>query len=115
MGKYYNTTRGPLAVSLSSGKALTIPPKTWIDIDPGDEGSAALVSLKRKGFLKRSVLPDPPAEEAAPAAPAPAPVAAPAPAAPAPAPMASAPAKAAVPAVEEKEVKPTFDKGGSKK
>lgn len=113
MGKYYNTTRGPLAVSLSSGKALTIPPKTWIDIDPGDEGSPALVSLKRKGFVKRSVLPDPPAEEAAPAAPA---AAAPEPTpAPAPAPMTAFAAKAAAPAVEEKDAKPTFDKGGTKK
>jgi len=111
MGKYYNTTRGPLAVSLSSGKALTIPPKTWIDIEPGDEGSPALVSLKRKGFVKRSVLPDPPAVEEAPA-----PVPAAASAAPAPAPAMAAPAKAAAPAMEEKESKPPIsDKAGTKK
>lgn len=71
MAKYYNTTRGPLAVSLSSGKALTISPKTWVEIDPADEGSSALVALKRKGYMKRSVLEDEaPASEPVPAPPA---------------------------------------------
>lgn len=69
MGKYFNTQRGPLAVSLASGKAVTAPPKSWIEIDPADEGSASLQSMIRKGYLKRSSLPDPaPVAEAAPVA-----------------------------------------------
>lgn len=56
MAKYYNTTRGPIAVSLSSGKQLSIPPKTWTDIDSADEGSAMLVPMVRKGFLVRSAI-----------------------------------------------------------
>lgn len=76
MGKYFNTQRGPLAVSLASGKAVTAPPKSWIEIDPADEGSAALQSMIRKGYLKRSALPDPAPVEAP--APAPAPEAKPA-------------------------------------
>lgn len=74
MAKFYNTTRGPIAVSLSSGNQLSIPPKTWIEIDPADEGSAMLVPMVRKGFLVRSsvdaVKPGPTPEPA----PAPAPV-----------------------------------------
>lgn len=74
MANYYNTTRGPISVSLSSGKEMSIPPKSWIEIDRADEGSASLVSMVSKGFLVRSAVAD------APAAPAPAPVPAPAPA-----------------------------------
>lgn len=74
MGKYYNTQRGPLALSLSSGKAITCPPKSWIEIDPSDEGSPSLVPMIRKGYLKRSALPDPVSAPAVVAAPAPAPV-----------------------------------------
>jgi hypothetical protein len=56
MSRYYNTTRGPIAVSLSSGKAVSVPPKSWIEIDPGDEGSPNLVPIVRKGYLVRSAL-----------------------------------------------------------
>jgi hypothetical protein len=87
MGKYYNTQRGPLAVSLSSGKSITVPPKSWIDIDPSDEGSPSLAPMIRKGYLKRSALPDPaPVPDAAPVT-----VAAPAAAARAPVPTPSLP------------------------
>jgi hypothetical protein len=92
MSKYYNTTRGPIAVALSSGKSITVPPKTWIDIDPSDAGSPSLAPMIRKGFLKRSALPDPVPEEVSPA-PVSAPVTAPA----------SAATVATAPAVEEKE------------
>lgn len=61
MAKYYNTTRGPLAVSLSSGASLSIPPKKWVEIGAADEGSTNLVPLVRKGYLKRSALADLPA------------------------------------------------------
>lgn len=60
MTKYYNVTRGPLAASLSSGRSVTIPPKAWFEVDAGDEGSASVNALVRKGFLKRSVMPPEP-------------------------------------------------------
>ena len=57
MAKYYNVTRGPLAASLSGGRSVTIPPKAWFEIASGDEGSAGVAALVRKGYLKRSTLP----------------------------------------------------------
>lgn len=60
MAQYYNVTRGPLAASLSSGRSVTIPPKAWFEVDAGDEGSASVNALVRKGFLKKSVLPPEP-------------------------------------------------------
>jgi hypothetical protein len=60
MAKYYNTTRGPLAASLSSGASIAIPPKSWTAIDAGDEGSPGLAPLIRKGFLVRSKLTEQP-------------------------------------------------------
>ncbi len=56
MAKYYNTTRGPLAVTLSGGGSLSIPPKSWIEIAPSDEGSPNLAPLCRKGYLRRSAV-----------------------------------------------------------
>jgi hypothetical protein len=64
MSRYYNATRGPLALALPSGKSLSIPPKKWVEIVPGDEGSASLVALVRKGFLVRSKVPSPAPSEA---------------------------------------------------
>lgn len=58
MAKYYNTTRGPIAVALSSGASMTLMPKSWTDIAPSDEGSPNLAPMIRKGFLKRSALAD---------------------------------------------------------
>lgn len=57
MAKYYNVTRGPLAASLSSGRSITIPPKSWVEVDTSDEGSISVSALVRKGFLKKSVIP----------------------------------------------------------
>lgn len=56
MPLYFNTTRGPLAVSFASGKSMSIPPKTWAEIDAEDEGSPNLAPMVRKGYLKRSAL-----------------------------------------------------------
>lgn len=58
MAKYFNTTRGPIAISLSSGVSVSFPPKRWTEIALADEGSVNLVPLLRKGFLKRSTLAD---------------------------------------------------------
>ena len=85
MSKYYNATRGPIAVSLSSGKAVSVPPKSWIDIDPADEGSPNLAPLVRKKYLIRSALDSAAAAQAVEAVPVVAPAAAPAPAVHAPA------------------------------
>lgn len=63
MTKYYNTTRGPIAVSLSNGKSLLVLPKTWGEIDAADEGSPDLASNVRKKFLVRSKLNAPPQED----------------------------------------------------
>ena len=54
MGRYYNKTRGPLGLSLVSGKSTSVPPKTWIEIDPSDEGSPSVINYLRKGFLHRA-------------------------------------------------------------
>lgn len=53
MTRYYNTTRGPLALPLRSGATVSIPPKQWVDIDPSDESSAQVIQYKSKGFLVR--------------------------------------------------------------
>jgi hypothetical protein len=61
MGRYYNKTRGPLGLSLLSGKAASVPPKTWVELDPADEGSPSVINYIRKGFLHRA--PDRPEPE----------------------------------------------------
>jgi hypothetical protein len=75
MAKYYNKTRGPLAVSLSSGASAIIPPKTWVEIDAADAGSPDMISLVGRGYLVKSKVEElsAPAEPVAPEAPVPAP------------------------------------------
>lgn len=56
MADYYNTTRGPLSVTLNDGSSMAIPPKGWIFVDPANEGSASIAKLCSKGFLVRSAV-----------------------------------------------------------
>jgi hypothetical protein len=75
MGDYYNTTRGPLSVTLNDGSSCAVSPKSWIYVAPGNESSASITKLVQKGFLVRSSVARtaaevPPAPLSAPAAPA---------------------------------------------
>lgn len=54
MADYYNTTRGPLSVTLNDGTSCSLPPKAWIYITPGNENSASISKLTSKGLLVRS-------------------------------------------------------------
>jgi hypothetical protein len=56
MAKFYNTTRGPLGASLSSGASVSFPPKAWTEVDDADAASASLTSLLRKKFIVPSKL-----------------------------------------------------------
>lgn len=75
MGDYYNTTRGPLSVTLNDGSSCAVSPKSWIYVAPGNESSASITKLVQKGFLVRSsvartavAVPPVPAPSAAPVA-----------------------------------------------
>jgi len=69
MGDYYNTTRGPLSVTLNDGSAMSVSPKKWIYVTPANEGSDSLQRAVSKGFLKRALVPitQPPAPVVVPA------------------------------------------------
>lgn len=56
MGDYYNTTRGPLSVTLSDGSSCVVSPKAWIHVAPGNESSASISKLVQKGFLVRAAV-----------------------------------------------------------
>ncbi len=65
MARYYNTTRGSLALSLSSG-SFSLPAKSWTEIPTADEGSPNLAPLVRTGFLVRCTIDSVPAVEPVP-------------------------------------------------
>lgn len=54
MARYYNTTRGPIPLSLSGNRSMSIPPKSWVELDAKDETTAALIAEVKKGHLVRS-------------------------------------------------------------
>jgi hypothetical protein len=53
MGRYYNQTSTPLALTLTSGATIVAPCKRWVVLAPDDEGSAAVAFHLRKGHLVR--------------------------------------------------------------
>lgn len=57
MSDFYNSTRGPLAATLSDGTSVAFPPKQWLYVDDAQESSASIVQLCAKGFLKRAAVP----------------------------------------------------------
>ncbi len=59
MAKYYNKSKGPLAVVLKGGNSVAIPGKSWIRIPTDQESSADLHRYVKKGFLVRSSAEDP--------------------------------------------------------
>jgi len=68
MGDYYNTTRGPLSVTLNDGSAASVVPKKWFYVTPANEGSSSIMKLVEKGFLVRAkvaITPEPAAVVAA--------------------------------------------------
>ncbi len=56
MVRYYNRTRGPLAVTLASGKSVAVAPKSWLEIAPEEDGSASLMTHLSKGHLVRAAV-----------------------------------------------------------
>lgn len=56
MGDYYNTTRGPLSVTLQDGSACAISPKSWIYVAPGNENSASISKFVQKGYLVKAAV-----------------------------------------------------------
>lgn len=56
MAEYINRTKGPIGLTLQSGKTAVVPPRRSVEIAPEDEGSPALLAYVRKGVLTRSPL-----------------------------------------------------------
>jgi hypothetical protein len=54
MARYYNKSRGPLALTLRDGRCTVARPKEWIEIEPRDEGSSSVIFYRRKGVLHRA-------------------------------------------------------------
>lgn len=67
MGRYYNKTRSPLSATLRNGETAFFAPKKWVELAKEVEGSAAVLELRRKGFL--AYKPDKAPKAPAPAAP----------------------------------------------
>ncbi len=62
MAKYYNRSRGVLAVSIGKGRSFPCPPRQWVEIAAEDEGHEDVRDLVRKGYLFREEVPaEPPA------------------------------------------------------
>jgi len=82
MPRYYNKTRGPLPLSLSSGSTV-VAAKSYVELSREDEGCASVVRYVKKNMLvppKFRMELSPPTPVIAPApAPVPAPAPAPAP------------------------------------
>lgn len=62
MPNYYNRTKGPLPITLLSGKSVVCPPKSWVEIDPEDAGSPSLLAFERSNALVRQKESAPPVE-----------------------------------------------------
>lgn len=58
MAKYFNTSKGTLAVVLRSGDSASLPGKQWTNIPSHEEGSEDLINAVKKGFLVRSTVDD---------------------------------------------------------
>jgi hypothetical protein len=57
MADYFNTTHGPVPVSLRGGGAFAFPPKQWSFIEPKDEGTESLIRAVKLGHLVKSQMP----------------------------------------------------------
>lgn len=53
MAQYFNRESGSLAVTLRTGKACTIPGKSWVEIAAEDEGSEDLIRILQRGYVYR--------------------------------------------------------------
>lgn len=52
MGWYYNRSRGPVPIPLQTGKSLCALPKSWLWIEPEDEGSPALIAALKVDLVR---------------------------------------------------------------
>ena len=52
--RYYNVTRGSVAVTLSNGSSCVFAPKAWTDVPADADGSAGLNEYVSKGILVRN-------------------------------------------------------------
>lgn len=53
MARYFNRTRGPVAVALKTGESTIVKPKGTLIVTPEQDGSASLHAKVRKGILVR--------------------------------------------------------------
>lgn len=53
MAGYFNKTRGPITVSLKTGESAMVPPKEVLTVTSGQDGSASLHAMVRRGLLVR--------------------------------------------------------------
>ncbi len=54
--RLYNTTRGPLAVTLNNGKSMIFRAKHWTEVPADQESSSLLFHYINKGLLHREVV-----------------------------------------------------------
>lgn len=51
MPKFYNRTKGPLAIELTGGRSVLVAPKKTISLPVGEPVTSSLAEMVRKGFL----------------------------------------------------------------
>lgn len=51
MPRYFNKTRSPLPLELPVSGSMVVPPKSFIEIDASEEGSASVARSVQKGYL----------------------------------------------------------------
>lgn len=54
MGRYFNKGRGNLPLTLSQGKAISIPGNSWVTLEGRDETTASVRRAVQKGMLHRA-------------------------------------------------------------
>jgi hypothetical protein len=54
MGRYFNKGRGNLPLTLSQGKAISVPGNSWVTLEGRDETTASVRRAVQKGMLHRA-------------------------------------------------------------
>lgn len=54
MGRYFNKGRGNLPLTLSQGKAISVPGNSWVNLEGRDETTASVRRAVQKGMLHRA-------------------------------------------------------------
>jgi hypothetical protein len=56
MMRYFNRTKGSVAVSFKSGASIAAPSKGWFEVPPEEDGSASILEHVAKGHIVRQMI-----------------------------------------------------------